>query len=279
VPIYYKAVAHVPAPEILAHRIAWSAVLLALLLLWLRRGRDVVAALGRRSTRRTLLLSAALVGVNWLTFIWGIAHDRVLECSLGYFINPLVIVLLGVIFLGERLRRWQLVAVLLAGSAVATLTIAAGKPPWIALLLAGTFGFYGLVRKKAPVEPLTGLAVEVVVLLPIALGFLAHRAFVGAGHFGGEWGTSVLLALAGAVTTVPLVWFLAAGKRLRYATIGFFQYLAPTGQFLLGVLAYGEEFTTLRALTFGGIWIALVIYSWDSWRALSRLRPPVPSPG
>jgi chloramphenicol-sensitive protein RarD len=209
--------------------------------------------------------------VNWLVFILSIQAGRVLEASLGYYVNPLLMVLLGVAFLGERLTRRQGVAVLLAACGVGWLTVASGAVPWISLVLASTFGVYGLLRKTAGVEALAGLAVETLLLLPVAGGALLVLAARGEGGFAhGDAGHDLLLLASGVVTALPLLWFANAARRLRYVTVGFFQYLAPTGQLLLAVLVFGERFTAHHAVTFSLIGAAVALYLVDSVRAARR---------
>jgi chloramphenicol-sensitive protein RarD len=209
-------------------------------------------------------MSASLVACNWFVFIYAVATDQVLEASLGYFINPLVNVLLGMVFLRERLRPWQGVAVLLAAAGTLVLTVSYGRVPWIALVLAFSFGVYGLVRKTVRIESLNGLFVETTLLSPVALGYLLLVGLQGQGRFlAGDAGTSGLLVLAGAITALPLVWFTSGARRLTYTTVGLLQYLAPTLQFLLAVAVYGEPFTMVHLLTFTLIWAGLSIFMLD----------------
>jgi chloramphenicol-sensitive protein RarD len=260
VPVYFKAVGHVPALEVLAHRIVWSVVLLAGLVTLTRHWPAVAAALRDRRTRLLLMLSTLIVSVNWLVFIWAIAAGRVLETSLGYYINPLVNVLLGVVVLRERIGAWRGWAVALAALGVLNLALGTGGLPWVSLTLALTFGLYGLIRKTVRIEAIDGLLVETVLLLPLALAYLGWLALAGGGAFGALDGrTDVLLLLSGAVTAVPLIWFTAAARRLAYSTVGFFQYLAPSCHFLLAVLVYGESFGAAQLVTFLCIWGALAI--------------------
>lgn len=273
-PVYFKAVAHVPAAEVLAHRIAWSLLLLAGYLLARGRGREVAAALRDRATRRALALTTLLIAVNWFVFIWAVAHGRVLEASLGYFVNPLVNVALGRLCLGERLRRRQGAAVLLAAVGVLFLTVRLGRVPLVSLVLAFSFAFYGLLRKTVRAGGAAGLTVETLLLLPAALGYLLLLAGQGRLVFGNTGGgDALLLAASGPVTALPLIWFANAARRLRYATVGFLQYLTPTLHFLLAVVAYGESFTRTHLLAFACIWTALGLYSWDLWRAARRVTP------
>jgi chloramphenicol-sensitive protein RarD len=208
-----------------------------------------------------LAASAVLVAVNWLTFITAVGAGKILETSLGYYINPLVSVVLGVVFLGERLRRREIAAVVLAAAGTAILAFGLGQPPWVALILAFSFGFYGLLRKVAGVGALTGLLVETTLLLPVAAAYLVRRSIAGTSTFGADapW-MSALLALGGVVTALPLIWFAAAARRLRYATVGIVQYLAPSLSFVLATVVYGEPFTRVHAWTFAFIWAAVALF-------------------
>ena len=270
-PIYFKAVDHVPALEVLAHRVVWSVLLLALLVGLGRRWRVVVAALADRRTVLMLLLSTLIISLNWLVYIWAVNVERVLETSLGYYINPLVSVLLGVAVLGERLSPWQGVAVLLAACGVANLALGVDRFPWVALVLAFSFGIYGLIRKTVRIESVDGLFVETGMMLPFALAYLLYLALFGQGSFGtADRSQDLLLALSGIVTAAPLIWFTSAARRLRLSTVGFFQYIAPSGHFLLAVFAFGEPFTASHLITFLLIWTALAIFILDSLTASRR---------
>jgi chloramphenicol-sensitive protein RarD len=268
-PIYFKALRPVPAVEVLAHRVVWSLALLTAIVA-LRAGVRALAAPFRRLP--ILSVTTALIATNWLVYIWAVQSGRVLEASLGYFVNPLVNVLFGVAFLGEALSRRQRAAVALAAAGVAVLVVRAGTIPWVALVLATTFGLYGLLRKRAAIDPLGGLLAETALLGPAALALLALRAATGAGAFGSAPGTTVLLAAAGPITALPLVGFGLAVHRLRLSTMGLIQYLAPTGQFLLAVLLYREPFGAAHAVAFALIWTSLALYSWDAV-ARSRTGP------
>lgn len=267
VPIYWKAVAFVPGVEMVAHRCVWAIPLLAL---WLgTRGRfgHLMGVLRQLRAMRLLALTALLLGVNWLVFIWAVTHGHIVDASLGYFLNPLVNVLLGRLVLGEHFTRRQGLAVVLAMVGVAWMGIALGTVPWIALALAGTFGAYGLLRKRAGVDALLGLSGEVLLLFVPALAYLMVKGAGDQLHFLDHgWGGAALAAASGFLTVVPLVWFNEAAQRLRYSTLGFFQYLAPTGQFLLGVLAYHEAFPPERAVAFLIIWLAVLLYLRDAAR-------------
>lgn len=261
-PIYWKLLLDVPALEILAHRMVWS---LAVMLLLLFIGGDrtwLKHALHDRRIMVTYTLAAALLAVNWGTYIWAVNAGFVVESSLGYFINPLVSMLFGVIFLKERLRRGQLIAVCLAAAGVLYLTISHGSLPWIALVLAITFGLYGLIKKTAPLESAQGFTLETLALFLPALGFLLLQEVRGVGAFGHQSTlTNILLAFAGPVTAIPLLLFGLAARRIPLSMVGFLQYIAPTGQFLLGVLAYHEPFPPERLVGFAIIWVALAFYS------------------
>lgn len=270
-PIYFKAVAHVPAEEVLAHRVVWSVLFLLIVIMATGRRDSLAAVLRQPQVLRMLMLSTLLIAVNWFVFIWAIARNELMQASLGYFINPLMNVLLGFLFFRERLRSWQKVSVVLAAIGVLYLTINYGRFPWIALVLATSFGFYGLVRKVAKVGPMVGLTLETGMLLPLAIVYLVVVNTQGQGTFlAGSRADDLLLASAGVVTAVPLLWFTNAARRLRLSTVGFLQYLAPTGQFLLAVFAYGEAFSRTHAIAFSCIWAALLIYSVDTVLAQRR---------
>jgi len=271
-PIYFKAVAAVPALEVLAHRVVWSVVVLAIVLTVQRRWREVAAVIADPRTLAVLGVTALLIGGNWYLFIWAVTTGHMLQASLGYFINPLVNVFLGVVFLGERMSRTGVAAVATAGLGVGWLAARGGAVPWVALVLAFSFAFYALIRKTARVKPLPGLAVETALLAPVALLFLAASASSGGLYFGtGSWRLDVLLAAAGLITALPLVWFNMAAQSLPLSTLGFLQYLSPTGQFLLAVLVYGEPLTRDRLVAFACIWIALGIFTVDQLQTRARM--------
>jgi chloramphenicol-sensitive protein RarD len=271
-PIYFKAVAAVPALEVLAHRVVWSVVVLAIVLTVQRRWREVSAAVTEPRTLGVLSLTALLIGGNWYLFIWAVTTGHLLQASLGYFINPLVNVFLGVVFLGERMSRAGIAAVAMAGLGVGWLAARGGAVPWVALVLAFSFALYALIRKTAQVKPVPGLAVETALLAPVALLYLATTASSGGLYFGtGSWRLDLLLAAAGLITALPLLWFNVAAQSLPLSTLGFLQYLSPTGQFLLAVLAYGEPLTSDRLVAFAWIWIALGIFTVDQLRTRARI--------
>ena len=271
-PLYFKALAHVDPFEIVAHRILWSLIFLgALATLWSRWGA-IRAALSNPRVLSLLAVTAVLIGVNWLVYIWAVLNDHVLEGSLGYYLNPLVNVLLGVVLLKEKLTRPQKAAVALAAAGVAVLAVGAGSGLWISLTLAGSFALYGYLRKVAPVDSLEGLSIETVILAPIALAWVLWLAADGQSGLQIDTATTLLLVAAGAITAVPLLLFTAAAKRLPYSTLGFLQYIAPSLQFLLAVLLFGEKLTTAHIICFTAIWTALAVFAAEGVR-LGRRAP------
>lgn len=276
-PLYFKAVAHIPVFEVLAHRIIWSMVILVGLVWLRRRWRVILHALADRRTLAYLALSTLIISANWLTYIWAIVSGRVLESSLGYYINPLVSVVLGVVLLRERLGRWQVAAVAIATLGVLILSLRADGFPWIAVSLALTFGFYGLIRKTARIEAVDGLLVETTFLLPVSLGYLLWLGASGTGAFGAiDPATDLLLAACGVVSAAPLIWFTCAARRLNLSTIGFCQYIAPTGHFLLAVFLFDEPFTAGHMAAFALIWTALAIFTAQSAHRARRTAPTDP---
>lgn len=272
-PVYFKAFGTVPPLQIVSHRIVWSLVFLMLLSFRPGRWDDIRRAVTDRRSLLILVTTAILIATNWLAFIIAVGRGQVLQSSLGYFITPFVSVLLGLIFLKEKLRRLQLVSLLLAATGVITLTLRYGSIPWTALILALTFGSYGLLRKVVTTDALAGLTVETIVLAPIACAYLLVVAWRGEGAFlVGGLKINLLLMSAGVATAVPLLLFAAAARRLRLATIGFLQYITPTLHFLLAVVVYGEPFSSAHLTSFLCIWAGLVCYSWDAWRALAAQR-------
>ncbi len=257
-PFYFRAVAYIPTFEILSHRIVWSMLLLLPLILFFRQWPQVIRALMHRKTLVTLAATSIIVGANWLLYIHTIEVGRVLQSSLGYYINPLVNVLFGRLFLGERLTRVQILAVLFATAGVLNLAIAYGEVPWLGLGLAGTFAVYGLLRKIVAVEALAGLFIETVMLFPFAACALIFLP----GSFGRiDWATNLLLILAGPVTFLPLLWFTCAARRLKLSVLGFFQFISPSCQFLLAIFVFGEHFGPAHYVTFALIWIAIAIFT------------------
>jgi chloramphenicol-sensitive protein RarD len=266
-PIYFRWTTFVPALEIVAHRVLWSLVFVVLVLLAAGHWRTFAAAFASRANARVFLGSAALITVNWTLFIWAIYAERVLDISLGYFINPLVSVLLGWMLLGERLRPVQWAAVALAAAGAVNLVVALGVFPWIGLTLACSFALYGLIRKVAKVDSLVALGLETAFLSPLALGYLLVLAAMGAGAMGTQGlGVDLLLLLAGPVTAVPLLLFGHGARRLSLSAVGLLQYISPSMQFFLAVFWWNEPFTTDHIVTFALIWTGLAVYSQDSLR-------------
>jgi chloramphenicol-sensitive protein RarD len=260
-PIYFHWLGDLGAGLIVAHRVLWSAVLLLPLVVLTSGASRLSEVLHSRRALAWLACSGVLIGSNWLLFIYAVVSARVLEASLGYFINPLVSLVLGMVFLGERLRPLQWLAVAVAVAGVGNEIVRFGAVPWLGLALAFSFGFYGLVRKRLGVDSFTGLTVETWLLLPVALAWLGWQAASGVDALGGSWSDSGRLFLAGPVTMLPLLCFAAAANRLTLGSLGFFQYLAPMLQFLLAVRVFEEPFASEQWWTFGLIWVALGLFS------------------
>ncbi len=271
-PVYWKLLKHVPALELLAHRIVWALVLVGVWMTVRRRWPELLAAVRRPRTLAALLASTACIAVNWGLFIWAVNTDRVLSTSLGYYINPLVSVLLGLVVLRERLNRRQWLAVGLAAVAVAILTARVGHLPWISLALALSFGFYGLLRKTVAADAVVGLTFETAALTPLCLAFLGWRERLGAAAFSHQGvAVDLLLVAAGTVTAIPLLLFTLGARRLPLSTVGLLQYIAPTCTFLLAVFLYSEPFTAAHAVAFALIWTALALYTFDLKTRLQRV--------
>ncbi len=268
-PIYFKLVQEVPALTIIAHRIIWGALFLFVYLL-LREHKHLFSALKISKKQLAILfVSGVLVASNWLMFVWAVTHNQILATSLGYFINPLVNILLGVLFLHEKLSKLQSVAVAIAAAATLYLGVFIGEPPWISLFLAVTFGLYGLVRKTLDVRPLIGLFWETVILIIPAILYLLLIAqpLPDSNHVSNQY---LLLFFSGLVTVLPLIGFNYAAKKLSLTIIGFLQYIAPTLSFIIAVLYYGEVFSFGHKVAFSGIWLALLIVSWSPFKKLIR---------
>ncbi len=273
-PIYWKLLQHVPAPQILAHRIVWGLVVVAGWMSLRGRWPDLLAAVKQPRTVAALGLSTVFIAVNWGLFVWAVNADRVLATSLGYYINPLVNVVLGLVVLGEKLNRRQWVAVSLAAAAVSILTIRQGHLPWISLVLAVSFGFYGLLRKTVRADAVVGLTFETMALAPLAVVFLLFEKQRGVAAFGHQGPTvDLLLVAGGAVTVIPLVLFTLGVRRIPLSTAGLLQYIAPTCTFLLAVFLYDEPFSIAHAVSFGLIWTALAIYTFDIRQRFRRKSP------
>jgi len=276
VPIYFKWIDHVSPLEILAHRIVWALILLICILAYtgdLKELRVSIAGLP------TLFLSAMLLMINWLVFIYAIVNQNITETSLGYFINPLVSVFLAVLFLQERLRRMQWFAIVIATAGIAIQLILFGHMPWLALGLAFSFGFYGLLRKNLGLHAIAGLAIEILIVAPFALAYIAWIAHRQTMTFGDDTDIDLLLMLGGFVTSFPLLCFAAAVTRLPLSVIGMLQYIAPTISLMIALLVYNEEFGTDRLVTFGCIWVALVLFTAEAWIHNKQQTPAPTSPG
>jgi len=275
-PIYMKAVADMSAVEVVAHRVLWSLPVAGIIILWLGRTADLKAALKSPRVLALAALTACLISVNWSVYVWAISVNRTVETALGYYINPLLNVVMGALFLGERFDRRQIVAVGLAVVGVAILTVAQGGLPWISLVLALSFGCYGFLRKTLPIGPTQGFMLEVILLTPVALALIAWFAATGQGHFGfsgqGVTSDTWLLMFAGPVTAFPLILYAFGAKLLRYSTIGLMQYIAPTLIFLIAVFLFREPFDGVELVAFIFIWSALAVYS----SSLVRRRPAAP---
>lgn len=272
-PAYFKLIQQVPADEILTHRVIWSFFFMLALITLGRNWPQVRATCSNRKRLLLLAVTAVLIGGNWLLFIWAVNNHHMLEASLGYFINPLVNVLLGMLFLGERFRRMQWLAVVLAFAGVLIQLWQFGSLPIIGLGLAFSFAFYGLLRKKIAIDAQTGMLIETLWLLPVAAAYLFLFADSPTSHLSANpWSLNLLLVAAGIVTTIPLLFFTAAATRLRLSTLGFFQYLGPTLMFLLAVTFYGETIGQDKLVTFGFIWAALLLFILDALYTQRKLR-------
>lgn len=272
-PVYFKIVGSVDPLEVLVHRVIWAVPFGAMILFARRQWPEVRQALTHPSMRAWLSLSALLIALNWFVFIWAIQDNRILETSLGYYISPLTNMLVGVLFFGERLKRFQLVAVVLATIGVLVLTISGGQVPWIALFLAISFTVYAVIRKRVVIGGMPGLFVETLLLVPIALGWFFYIQSSGQAVFGtGNLSLTFWIVMAGPVTALPLLCFALAARRLPLTMIGFMQFLAPTIQFFMGVY-YGEQLTTAHLICFGFIWVAVAVFSFDAIMSGTK-KPP-----
>lgn len=265
-PIYWKILHHVSSEQILAHRMVWSLVVFAAILTFKGHWGWINRAVRSKRIVLTFLTTALLIAANWYIYIWAVNNNYIVESSLGYFINPLVNVLFGVLFFKEKLRAWQWTAIGLAAAGVLYLTVTYGALPWIALALALTFGTYGVIKKKTSLSSLEGMSMETAILFLPALGFLLFQNSAGNGSFGhAGLGTTLLLAFTGIITALPLLWFSSAAQMIPLSLLGIIQYLSPTGQLLIGTLIYHEPFDERRLIGFSLIWVALLIYSVESF--------------
>jgi len=263
-PIYWKAIQQVPASEILLYRMSWSFLFMILVCFLTKHWKKIITALRHRRSFLTFVTTALILSLNWFTYIWAVNSGYLVDASLGYFINPLLSVLLGVIFLHEKLRTWQWAAIGIAALGVLYLTMSYGEFPWIAIILAFTFGTYGLLRKTGPLGSIDGLTLEMAILFLPALSGILLLEFSGKGSLASlPLGKLFLLAMTGMVTAIPLLLFTAAAKRITLTNLGLLQYFAPTFQFLLGVIVYQENFSQTRLIGFCVIWLALIIYTFE----------------
>ena len=271
-PMYFKLLGNVPALEIVMHRIVWSVLVLCVLLVVRKQFNQVVVAIRNPKIITTLAISGLLLAVNWLVFIWAVNNDKLLDASLGYFINPIFNILLARFFLQERLTRLQLLAVFVALAGVVFLIFSYGQLPWIALVLATSFSVYGLLRKKVTVDSMPGLLIESCIMLPFALLYWCIMDTSSGNMLANSVDLNIILLLAGVVTTAPLLCFTAAARRIRYTTLGFFQYIGPSLMFLLAIMHYQEPLDTSRVVTFVCVWSGLLIYVYDSLRVYRKSR-------
>ncbi|TCS84477.1 EamA family transporter RarD [Tepidibacillus fermentans] len=263
-PLYWKLLKQITAFEILAHRIVWSFVFVVVLVLISSNWIMIKKVIHDRKKILFITINAFTITLNWGTYIWAVNAGHVLETSLGYYINPLVTVLLGMVFLKEKLNNGQKIALGLAFIGVMLMTIHYGKTPWIALILASSFGFYGLIKKIVHVDSVTGLTLETAIILPFALGFILFKQWNGLGALGNlSVFTTILLLLSGVATAIPLLWFAKSAERIELSTLGFLQYISPTITLLLGIFIFHEQFSRAHLIGFGFIWAALVIYSFS----------------
>ena len=266
-PFYMKAVAHISAAEVVAHRIIWSVPIAGAILIWLGRTSDIRTALQTPRTLAMGAVTAALITLNWGIYVWAIGADRALETALGYYINPLFSVFLGAMLLREKMSRAQMVAIGLAVLAVAILTWETGGLPWVSIALALTWGFYAFFKKTLPIGPAQGFFLEILILSIPAFGYAIWLQTSGGGHFGGTGATDVWLLLGcGLITAVPLILYANGAKLLRLSTIGIMQYIAPTMIFFVAVFIFKEPFSNERAVAFALIWLALAVYSWSMFQ-------------
>lgn len=277
-PIYWKLVDHVPSMEVLAHRIVWSLLFMLIMFVAMRKVDQLKYDIRYLMTHPKIIagisLSALFISINWVLFIWAVANERIIEVSLGYYINPLLNVLLGVLFFKEKLNFWQKISVILALIGVSIMTFSFGQVPYISLILAFSFGMYGLVKKQTKIGAMTGLTIETLLLTPVALGFLlwVHEDF-SAVFYTDEPTTGFLLIGTGIATAIPLLLFGIGAQKIPLSFIGFLQYIAPTIMLILGVIFYGEDFTSVHAISFIFIWIGLIIYSFAKTTFMRKISP------
>jgi chloramphenicol-sensitive protein RarD len=275
-PVYFKVIGDVAILEVLVHRIVWAVPFGVVIILWRRQWPEVRRALGDIRVLSFLALAAVLIGANWFVYIWAVQHDQIFQASLGYYINPLLFTLAGVLLFGEKLRSLQIAAVVLAAAGVLVLTFSQGQFPAIALMLGTLFTFYGVIRKRIRVGGMPGLFIETLLLFPLSAAYLLWVMSSGEAAFAPADPTLMgLLLLAGPFTVLPLLFFALATRRLKLSTVGFMQFIAPTLQFIVGLL-YGEALTPAHVVCFSLIWVAVGLFSWDAWHT-NRVEACVPA--
>jgi chloramphenicol-sensitive protein RarD len=271
--LYWKLLVAIPALEILAHRIFWAFIFVLVLMVWRKRSHELALIWRDRTTRHWVALGAFFISINWFTYIWGVTHEMLVEVSLGYYINPLLTVLWGVIFINERLGRAQIAAIVLAASGVLVMALEYGRIPGLALTLAITFSFYGFVKKKTSLDAIASLTMETLLVVPITLLYIGYLQGMGQGHLVGVNGyVTLLLIFSGVVTAVPLLLFAAGARRVSLTTLGLVQYISPTMQLFMGVLMFHEPFSVKHLLSFVLIWIAILFYTLTSIRQLKQVQ-------
>lgn len=261
-PLYWKLLDKIPSDQILAHRIFWSFIFVLGIITFTSRWNDLKSILSNRKNVILIFFSSMVISINWFTYIWAVNSNHVVEASMGYFINPLLVILLGVIVLKEKLNILQYLALVLACIGVIVIAVQYGKIPWIALTLAVSFSIYGLIKKTFIIDSILALALETIILTPLALAFLIFKQMKGIGVFGViPFSTLIILMLSGVATATPLLWFAKGAKRVKMSTMGFLQYISPTLSLILGIFVFKEPFTKTHFISFSFIWIALIVYS------------------
>ncbi len=275
-PLYWKLISVVSPIEILAHRIFWSFVYVTILLLLAKNFKKLIVVVSNRKNLLLITLASLIIGFNWYTYIYGVNSNHVVEASMGYYISPLITVLMGIIVLKEKLIPLQILAILSAGIGVIFMSVQYGQVPWIALTLAFTFAVYGLLKKLIKVDSMIGLAVETIILMPIALGYIFYRQINGIGAIGSiSLTATILLFLSGIATATPLLWFAKSAERIQLSTMGFLQYVSPTISLILGIIVFKEPFTITHLWGFGFIWAGLILFSISKTNIMEKIRLPL----
>jgi len=275
-PLYWKLLKQIPADEILAHRIIWSFVLVMTLLFFNKKLSSLREVIASKREMKYLFASTLFITINWFIYIWAVNSDHVVETSMGYYINPLIVIALSMIILKEKLNKWQIISITFAAIGVCILTIQYGKFPWIAISLATSFALYGLFKKLVNVDSIVGLAIETSLITPIALLYVLLKEFKGVGALGAiSFGTVLLLVCTGLATAIPLIWFAIGAQRVSFSTVGFAQYISPTIMLIIGIFIFKEEFSGIHLVSFGFIWTGLIIYSLSQIGFLKNYKYPV----